>query len=84
MVTTFPVISPVVIRGLLEFINIFLSNSFGCTAALNPARCSGRAVMARLSVGNFVLNPVIAEVVVGVFQVLVGRNGEFGPVLTFF
>ena len=86
MVVTFPIISPFVIGGVFGIL-IFISQGIGYTAAMNPARCFGPAVIYGHGLWDplwiFALGPVIAAVIVGLFQQVVhhGHGDEFGPVL---
>lgn len=86
VVVTFPIISPFIIGGVFGIL-IFISQGLGYTAAMNPARCLGPAVILRPdlwdSLCTFTIGPVIAAVVVGIFQLFVqqANNAEVGPVL---
>jgi hypothetical protein len=87
IVVTFPIISPFIIGGVFGIL-IFISQGLGYTAAMNPARCLGPAVVIHRHdlwepLCVFTIGPIIAAVIVGIFQLLVnqGNGDEFGPVL---
>ncbi|KAG0624290.1 hypothetical protein M758_3G237200 [Ceratodon purpureus] len=86
IVVTFPIITPFIIGGVFGIL-VFVSQGLGYTAAMNPARCFGPAVIYGKNLWDplyaFIMGPLMGAVLFGIFQILVHptHGAEFGPVL---
>ena len=86
VVVTFPIVAPFIIGGVLGVL-VFVSQGLGYTAAMNPARCFGPAVVYGRNLWDplyaFFIGPLVAALVVGVFQIFVhqAHGAGSGPVL---